>query len=187
MSGQAHPYDPDEALIQGMAAGDEHALDELYARHGGAVLSFLTARMGDRQQAEEVLQDVMLAAWNNAPDFRGESKVRTWLLAIARNRAINAQRGKKFTLTPLNAVFELPSADTGPLERIERKAQHMTLREAIRHLPEAQREILVLVFFHQLSGPEVADLLGISIGTVKSRLHRAKDALRHALYSEGGL
>ena len=179
--------DPDQMLIRGMAAGDERAMDHLYARHGHAVLGFLMARLGNRQQAEEVLQDVMLAAWNNADSFRGESKVRTWLLAIARNRAFNVQRGKKLDVTPLNDAFEIASEETGPFERVARNAQHTTLREALDHLPAAQREILVLVFFHQLSGPEVAEVLDISPGTVKSRLHRAKEALRRVLQSEGGL
>jgi RNA polymerase sigma-70 factor (ECF subfamily) len=179
--------DPDLMLIRGMAAGDQQALDHLYARHGHAILGFLMARLGNQQQAEEVLQDVMLAAWNNADRFRAESKVRTWLLAIARNRALNTQRGKKLNVTPLNDAFELASEETGPFEKVARNASHSALRQALDQLPPPQREVLVLVFFHQLTGPEVAEVLDISIGTVKSRLHRAKDALRRVIAREGGL
>jgi RNA polymerase sigma-70 factor (ECF subfamily) len=178
-------HDPDLQLIHAMAAGDRGALDELYARHGGGILSFLYARLGDRGLAEEVLQDVMLAAWRNASQFRGESRVRTWLLVIARNRALNALRGPRVALTSLDDVYEIQSPDTEPIERLQRNVNQTTVREAIRGLPAQQREVLVLVFYHQLSGPEVAQVLGITLGTVKSRLHRAKEALKRSLQSEG--
>ncbi|MBC7872120.1 MAG: sigma-70 family RNA polymerase sigma factor, partial [Chitinophagaceae bacterium] len=97
--------DPDAALIRRMASGEVHALDELYTRFGPAVLSYLAARLYDRALAEEVLQDVMLAVWRSAASFRGESKVLTWMLTIARNRAINTMRKHNVTQTPLDDVF----------------------------------------------------------------------------------
>ena len=177
--------DPDLHLVERMAAGDVQALDELYALEGNAVLGFLITRLNNRQLAEEVLQDVMLAAWNNAPSFRGDSKVRTWLMVIARNRAINATRRKKLPMVQFDETFTLQSEDTGPVEKLERKSDHSAVREAIANLPEEQREVLVLVFYHQMTGPEVAEILGISHGTVKSRLHRAKAALKGILKQEG--
>lgn len=184
---QSPPPDPDSGLIRAIAAGDTHALDMLYTRYGPAILSYLSARLYDRALAEEVLQDVMLAVWRSAATFRGESKVLTWLLTIARNRAINTMRKHQVAQTPLDDVFELQSTDTGPQEKVEKHHQAQAVRAALRHLPEMQREILELVFYHQLSGAEVADVLGINAGTVKSRLHRAKEALRRVLYSEGSL
>lgn len=177
--------DPDAALVHAIARGDVHALDTLYARLGPGLLSYLTSYLNDRQLAEEVLQDVMLAVWNNAASFRGESKVRTWLLVIARNRAINAHRRKVPQLMPLDDELDFQSGDTSPLEKVERKTQREALHEVLQSMPPTQREILELVFFHQLSGPEVAELLGINIGTVKSRLHRAKEMLRRALQMTG--
>jgi len=177
--------DPDIALIQGMASGDLHALDELYARHGPGILSYLTSFLNNRQQAEEVLQDVMLTAWTSAATFRGESKVRTWLLVIARNRAINSIRRKVPLVIPFDEALDSPSADTSPLERIEKNARKQMLNEALNRLPEQQREILELVFYHQLTGPEVAEVLEINLGTVKSRLHRAKEMLRRVLEMMG--
>jgi RNA polymerase sigma-70 factor, ECF subfamily len=177
--------DPDLSLVKAMAEGDRLALDQLYARRGPGILSYLTAQLNDRQLAEEVLQDVMLAAWRNAPNFRGESSVRTWLLVIARNRAMNTHRKRKLPLVTLDDAFGVFGGDTDPLEKIERKAAQSAVREALEHLPTQQREVLVLVFYHQLSGPEVADVLGINVGTVKSRLHRAKETLRRVLQSEG--
>lgn len=184
---QADYHDPDWQLIRAMAAGDAGALDELYARHGPYILSFLVARLRNRQLAEEVLQDVMLSAWNSAASFREESKVRTWLLVIARNRAINMQRKRKLQLVQLYEEGDMLSEDTSPSQRMERYDNKSLVREAINQLPEHQREVLVLVFYHQLSGPEVADVLDISVGTVKSRLHRAKEMLKRVLMKEDGL
>ncbi len=175
--------DVDFALVQAIAEGDVPALNELYTRHGANILNYLTSLLHDRQLAEEVLQDVMLAVWESAARFRGDSKVRTWLLTIARNKAINTQRRTVPTLVQMDD--ELYAADTTPLEKVERKTQQQTMQAALEQLPPFHREILVLIFYHQLSGPEVADVLGINVGTVKSRLHRAKEMLRRVLLSMG--
>lgn len=180
-------HDPDWLLIRAMADGDIRGLNELYARYGGLLLSFLTTRVSNRQLAEEILQDVMLAAWENAARFEARSKVKTWLLVIARNRAINAQRRKQLPVIQINEVFNLQSDDTGPQEALERNERKDKVREAIQKLPDGQREVLVLVFYHQLTGPEVAEVLDISEGTVKSRLHRAKDNLKGLLTQEGNI
>lgn len=180
----ASPDTSDWALIQAMAAGHTPALDELYARYGSAIFGFLMARMGNRQLAEEVVQDVMLAAWQSAAGFRGESKVLTWLLTIARNRAINAQRRRHIPLVPYNDALDAPTDDTGPLEKMVKQSEQRAVRELLDKLPEHQREVLVLVFYHQLTEIEVADVLDIAVGTVKSRLHRGKETLRRVLQSE---
>lgn len=171
--------DPDRELLQAVAAGDARALDELYARHGTQILAYLIGQLGDRQLAEEVLQDVMLAAWKGARNFRGESRVRTWLLAIARHRAINARRRRVLPSAPLHE--QTGAQLSGPSEIAERNDERAAVQLALRLLPADQRETLELVFFHGLSGPETAEVLGVAVGTVKSRLHRAKAALRDLL------
>jgi RNA polymerase sigma-70 factor (ECF subfamily) len=178
-----HSHDPDIALVQAMAAGEVSALNELYTLHGANLLNYLTSILHDRALAEEVLQDVMLAVWEHAASFRGESKVRTWLLTIARHRAINAQRRLSPDFVPLDE--EATAADTSPIEKVERRTQQQALQAAIRQLPPFHQEILVLIFYHQLSGPEVAEVLGVTVGTVKSRLHRAKEMLRRVLVAMG--
>ncbi len=182
---QQSEYDDDLRLVRSMAAGNVNALDDLYAKHGSAILGFLISRLSERQLAEEILQDVMLAAWKYADSFREESSVRTWLLTIARNRAINARRRKTPTVVSFSDTYDPPSFDTGPVERMERESDRTAVRHALDKLPDTHREILVLVFYHQLSGPEIAEVLDISVGTVKSRLHRAKESLRRVLHHEG--
>ena len=187
---QLMPYevqDPDWVLMRAMADGDVSALNEIYARYGPMLLGYLTARVGSREQAEEILQDVMLSVWDNAHRFEARSKVRTWLLVIARNRAINAFRKKNLPIIQLSDVFEFQSDDTGPMESVLRSDRDDAVRDAIARLPDQQREILVLTFYHQLSGQEIAEVLDISLGTVKSRLHRAKEMLRRVLSQQDDL
>lgn len=171
--------DPDLFLIRAMAQGDKAALDELYQRHGRSILSYLIGQLNDQQIAEEVLQDVMLAAWRGAGGFRGESKVKTWLLAIARLKSLNVIRRRK----PDGAMLHdnIAAEDTGLMKKVEINADRERVRQALTELPDDQRETLELIFFHDMSGPEAARLLGISPGTVKSRVHRAKNTLRGLL------
>ncbi|MFW5748698.1 MAG: RNA polymerase sigma factor [Chloroflexota bacterium] len=171
--------DPDLTLIRSMARGDKEALEELYQRHGRVILAYLMGQLNDRQLAEEVLQDVMLAAWRGAGGFRGESRVKTWLVAIARLKAINVIRRSKPTTSELHD--NIAADDTGLMRRVEIVDSQDSLRQAMRQLPEDQRETLELMFFHDMTGPEVAHLLGVSPGTVKSRVHRAKNTLRGLL------
>ncbi len=172
--------DPDYALIRAIAQGDGFAMDELYTRHGPGLLTYLSSRLGNRQWAEEVLQEVMFAVWKSAGRFRGESRVYTWMIIIARNRAINAfQRDKSLSDKPLeDETGAIPAQiDTD----IELRAQLDELRSAVSQLPDEQRETLELVFIHGLSNHETAAVLNIPSGTVKSRLFRAKARLREWL------
>lgn len=170
--------DPDLTLIRAIADGDPAAMEELYTRQGPAILKYLVGRLGDENLAEDVLQDVMLAVWRKAQGFRGESSVRTWMLTIARNRAINAYLRR----APAAARLEAECLD--PSQKADSALDHTTLYQALRSLPEEQRETLELVFFHGLSNQEAATVLKIAPGTVKSRLHRAKARLRTLIVSE---
>jgi len=172
--------DPDFALVRAIAHGDARAMDKLYTRHGPGLLAYLSSRLGNRQWAEEVLQEVMLAVWQGAGGFRGDSRVRTWLMIIARNRAINAlKRDKSLHDKPLeDGTGSIPAqSDAG----LEHNAQLDELRSALSKLPDEQRETLELVFIHGLSNLETAAVLNIPAGTVKSRLFRAKARLREWL------
>jgi RNA polymerase sigma-70 factor (ECF subfamily) len=166
--------DPD--LIQAIGRGDTRALEQLYQRHGLALLSYLTGQVGDVALAEELLQDVMLAVWQGAAAFRGESRVTTWLLAIARRRAITARQKPRLASVPL--IEDAPAAGPGPLESLVHQDEQAAIRAALDHLPLDQRETLELIFFHELSGPEAAAVLGVAPGTIKSRLNRAKTLLQ---------
>ena len=172
--------DPDLLLIRAMARGDVQALDALYARHGRSILAYLRGLLTDQQQAEEVLQDVMLAAWHGAGDFRGESQVKTWLIGIARLKAFNLLRRHQPQLAVLDDNL-LNQHDSGVFQKVVLAGEREVIRTALAELPADQRETLELIFYHELSGAEAAGVLGVPEGTVKSRLHRAKAALRGIL------
>jgi RNA polymerase sigma factor (sigma-70 family) len=176
--------DPDLSLVRAIARGDARALEELYSHQGPGILAYLVSRLGDRQLAEEILQDVMLAVWQGAGRFRGKSRVRTWMLSIARHKAINAVKRRRSPQA--TAIHDnLPGLAPSPSSLVEREDALAQVRDALRRLPEAQRETLELVFYHQLSGNEAAQVMGVSPGTVKSRLHRAKANLYQLLAPKG--
>jgi RNA polymerase sigma-70 factor, ECF subfamily len=175
--------DPDRALVDRMAGGDPDALRSLCEIHGPHVLAFLVGQLGDRSLAEDVAQEVMLAAWRGAARFRGESRVRTWLLGIAHHLAANTRRRNgHMTVSVDDGVIDRhcnrddlgATSDAGIDARID-------LRAALHCLPPHQRAALGLVFFHGMSVDETARILGVAPGTVKSRLHRARAALRAQL------
>lgn len=164
--------DPDLPLVHAMARGDERALQDLYDRHGRSVWAYLVGLLRDPHLADEVLQDVMLAAWRTAHAFRGACRVRTWLLTIAHNRAVNAAR--RCAREPVEPVGRATPAPC-------REAPDPDLYAALRSLRPHHRAVLELVFFQELSVDETALVLGVAPGTVKSRLFRARRALRRAL------
>jgi RNA polymerase sigma-70 factor (ECF subfamily) len=172
-------HDPDLLLIRAMALGDKGAMAELYTRHGRKILSYLLGQINDRHLAEEVLQDVMTAAWRGAGGFRGDSTVRTWLLAIARIKVLNVWRRREQDTAELDD--EMMGDGFNVSARIEQSDEQEAVRRALYALPDDQRETLELIFYHDLTGPEAAEVLGVAEGTVKSRVFRAKRTLRGLL------
>ncbi len=176
------PPDPDLLLIRNMARGDTDAAASLYNRHGRQILAYLLGQLSDRQMAEEVLQDVMLAAWNGASRFRGDSTVKTWLMAIARIKVMSVRRKRTVEQISIDESGDWLAWDgEGPSHIVERRENEQTLRQALHELPADQREVLELVFYQGLSGPEAAEVMGVAAGTIKSRVFRAKQMLRGIL------
>ena len=167
-------------IIEAVAAGDPDALRELYRTYSSELFVFIVRRLGDRQLAEETLQDVMLAAWRGARSFRADASVRTWLYAIAHRRVLTAMR----KLPEQRVAFELEfleSDATGPEDWVEFRRRATVVHGAVSELPQHQRLVVELIYLHGLTGPEVARVLGVAIGTVKSRHNRALNALKPLL------
>lgn len=190
--------DADAALVRRIAAGDREAHRLLYERFGREILAYLVGRIGDRPAAEELLQEIMLDIWGrSAARFRGESRVRTWLLAIAHNRACNElRRRSRLTVTedPAAIADAVTAGRGGRSSGPGRPDELIDLEQAVLRLPEIHRAALELVFYHGLSIEEAAGVLDCAPGTVKSRLSRAKTQLRtdlageppHGRHSRGG-
>lgn len=170
--------EPDAALIAAAQAGDRRAIDELLARHEQAIYRFGLRMCGDEESAREVLQETMLAAFRNLPGFRGQAALSTWLYQIARSFCIKQRRGVRPS-APLDA--DIPAQAPAPDMQAHAHQIGQALAEAIASLPAEQREAVVLRDVEGLSAQEAADIVGIEVGALKSRLHRARLALRTRL------
>jgi RNA polymerase sigma factor (sigma-70 family) len=164
----------DEELLIQIRQGDRNSVERLYRRHGPSILALLARIFDDYQLAEEALQDTFLVVWNGAR-FDGRSRVRTWLVAIAIRQAGSKRRRQKFAVgkQPRDFAWNGPSPEDAVVAGLDVDR----LVSALSSLTRYQREVLLLAFAEQLTHPEIAEVLGVRIGTVKSRLHGAKKAL----------
>jgi RNA polymerase sigma factor (sigma-70 family) len=174
----------DEALLRAVADGDSGALTVLYERHAGALFGYLHRLAGDRMTAEEILQDSLLAVWRSAAAFEGRSKATTWLFGVARRQAHNRLRGRS-SPEPAGAVLaDRPDQGAGPDELAIAAAGGTPVAAAIDRLPDHHRDVIALVFVAGLPLADVAEVLTIPVGTVKSRLHHARAAIAAALTAQ---
>ena len=175
----------DGELVRAVAAGDRAALATLYQRHSQVLLAQLALLTGDRTLSEELVQDTMLAAWRGAAAFRGDSKVRTWLIAIARRQARDRMRRPRLTSVDDALLAQSPAAEPGPEQLVLGRAEARAVADAITDLGPSHREVLGLVFGAGLTMTEAADVLEVPLNTVKSRLHAARAALTQLLTEKG--
>jgi len=169
--------DPDLALLSRIATGDQEAIEELYRRHSRALLGQLRFMVGQPALAEEVLQDTMLAVWRGARTFRGGSRVRAWMLGIARRQARDRMRRQRPMPMADSDLARRPSPNPGPETVAVERAEARRMVAALSTLTPVHREVLGLVFGADLSLAEVARVLEVPLGTVKSRLHAARAAV----------
>jgi RNA polymerase sigma-70 factor (ECF subfamily) len=175
----------DIQLLRRLGQGDESAMAEFYREHGRVVLAHVLLVVGERVLAEEIVQDTMLAVWRGAGSFRGESSVRSWVIAIARRQTRDRLRGHRLRVVDDAFLAEQPGPGPGPEATALDRAELAEVREAIGDLAAPLRELLGLVFGAGLSLPEVAGVLEIPVGTVKSRLTAARTALSRILDEKG--
>jgi RNA polymerase sigma-70 factor, ECF subfamily len=170
--------DSEAALLAAAQTGDRRAIDELLARYEQPIYRFGLRMCGDEEAAREVLQETMLAAFRHLHGFRGEAALSTWLYQIARSFCIKERRGARPTTTIDSG---LPDPAAPPDGQLHARRIGEALADAIRGLPSEQREVLVLRDIEGLSAQEAAAVVGIEVGALKSRLHRARMAVREKL------
>jgi RNA polymerase sigma-70 factor, ECF subfamily len=175
----------DPGLLTRIGQGDEDAMAAFYREHGRVVFAQVLLVTGERLLAEEIVQDTMLAVWRAAGSFRGESSVRSWVIAIARRQTRDRLRGRRLRVVDDAFLADQPGSGPGPEAMALDRAELAEVRGAIRELAPAHREVLGLAFGSGLSLPEVADVLEIPVGTVKSRLSAARTALNRVLDEKG--
>ena len=179
------PASRDGWLLGRIGQGDEDAMAAFYRAHGRVVLAQVLLVTGERALAEEIVQDTMLAVWRGAGDFRGDSSARSWVIAIARRQTRDRLRGRRLRVVDDAFLADRPGSGPGPEVTALDRAELAEVRVAIRDLGPAHREVLGLVFGSGLSLPEVAGVLEIPVGTVKSRLSAARAALSRILNEKG--
>jgi RNA polymerase sigma-70 factor (ECF subfamily) len=164
----------DEMLIARIAAGDRLAMQTLFARHRTAVYRWLLRFVGNEAVAEDLLSDVFLDVWRQADRFQARSSVSTWLLAIARFKALSARRTRKDA--ELDETIEATVADPAdnPEVMLEKKNREELVRAALNNLSPEHKEVIDLVYYHEKSVDECAQILGVPSGTVKTRMFYAR-------------
>lgn len=181
----------DEELLAALAARDASALEDLYARYGRLAFSLAVRITAVPETAEEVVQEVFLAAWRSAATYQASrASARTWLLSITHHRAVDAvrRRAARVQQVPLELQIRDPEVSDVWAE-VSRTLDAEQVRKALRELPAEQRESIDLAYFQGLTYPEIAQRMDVPLGTVKSRLRlglaKLRGLLREAAPSAG--
>jgi RNA polymerase sigma-70 factor (ECF subfamily) len=166
-------------LITQAQQGDRQAFGELVRRHREGVVNVVYRMCGDANLAEDAAQEAFIRAWQHLPGYRPQSPFRNWVYRIATNVALDMLRRERETVD-IDAL-SLAASDEGPEATVEGRERGEQVRQAVLALPPASRAVLVLREYEGLSYREIADMLGIPIGTVMSRLSYARNRLRESL------
>jgi RNA polymerase sigma-70 factor (ECF subfamily) len=178
----------DEALLRRMADGDSTAFDELFSRHSGLLLSFISRLTAGKYDAEDLLQETFLRVITHARDYRPGAAIRPWLFTIARNVTLNALKKTRLR-SDLEVQTDLsdwtppsqPDGANDPSNRAEMQEQKARMLDALQELPPLHREILILIVFNGFSYEEAAAITGDHESTLRSRVFHALRKLRERL------
>ncbi len=174
----------DQLLIEQILKGNAALFDQLVTQYRNQVYRFILKYMGDPVRAEDLAQDTFIAAYEKLNTFQGNAKFSTWLLGIARNKVLNDinRAGKRrHQMVSDKILHSHHSTETNPLEEVEKKQIFSALNQAINQLDEDLKDVLILVSMEGLSYEEVALMLEIPVGTVKSKLFRARMMLKEKM------
>jgi len=188
-----HEAEAEATLLQALKAGHDAAFAELVDRYATRLLAVARRLLNQEQDAQDALQDAFISAFRGLPDFDGKSTLATWLHRIAVNAALMKLRSQR--RKPEQAIEELlpkyyddghrqnpgPAWKAAPADVLETAETCALVRSCIEQLPDSYRVILILRDIEEMDTLAVADQLGIEAGTVKTRLHRARQALRTLL------
>ena len=171
----------DEMLLKSIAKGGRTAMHVLYSRHNVRVYRFVLRMVRDTTMAEDLVSQVFLDVWRTAGQFQGRSQVSTWLLSIARFKALTAMRQRRFEDIDQEDVRQIPDGCDTPETSLDRSDTSAILRACVAKLSPAHREIITLVYYHEKSVEEVGQIIGIPQSTVKTRMFYARKQLADLL------
>jgi RNA polymerase sigma factor (sigma-70 family) len=168
----------DEQLMRAVRDGDLSRLGVLLERYHLALFDFLSRMTGNPSVAEDLVQDVFVRVLKYRATFRDEGTFETWLYRIARNARVDYFTSRRPSESIEEAAMEIPQPGEGPADAIQREREVARLRRALLLLREDKRELIVLARYRAMKHEQIAELLGIQVGAVKVRLHRAVQELR---------
>jgi RNA polymerase sigma-70 factor (ECF subfamily) len=175
----------DEGLIQRVAGGDRLAMKVLFARHHVRVYRFVLRLVRNEALAEDVISEVFLDVWRQAGKFEKRSAVSTWLMAIARFKALSALRRRVDQELDEKTAEAVEDHADDPEVVLQKKDKSEALRECLNSLSVEQREIIDLVYYHEMSVEDAAQVVGIPENTVKTRMFYARKKLGELLKAAG--
>lgn len=160
----------------------DRSIEELMREHGNAVLRTAYSYVNDRDAAEDLFQEVFIKAYYNMDKFRGDCSIKSWLIRITINVCKDYLKSAyQQKVVPMMEFEEDAIVSDNDFEEVENADRDRTIRQAVESLPETYREVVMSVYFNEMSVAETAAALGIAEGTVKSRLSRARDVLKNKL------
>jgi RNA polymerase sigma-70 factor (ECF subfamily) len=173
----------DGVLLQRIADGDREAFETLYERFARSVFGLALRRLGDREYAEDAVQETFTSVWRSAKSYRPErGPGAPWLYTVARNAIVDRARARRDVG---GDPPDVASLDAGPDERAESSYDRFVVHRAIAELPASERAVLELAYWGGLSQSEIADFLNIPLGTVKTRTRNGLGRLADLLEEEG--
>jgi RNA polymerase sigma-70 factor (ECF subfamily) len=175
----------DEVLIARIANGDRLAMQVLFARHHVRVYRFVLRLVRNEATAEDLISEVFLDVWRQAAKFEGRSAVSTWMLSIARFKALSALRRKPEQELDDETAAAIEDHSDDPEVTLAKKDKGAVLRECLTALSAEHREIVDLVYYHEKSVEEAAQIVGIPEATVKTRMFYARKKLSELLKERG--
>jgi RNA polymerase sigma-70 factor (ECF subfamily) len=181
--------DPDQPLLDEIRAGNSHRFGALVDRHKDRALTLAVRLVGNKEEAEELVQDSFIRAYRNLVDFRGDSRFGTWFYRILYNLCMTkVTRKTNVAMVPWIEVPDLgaPEEETDSLREIEQREMQSILREEIRRLPEAFAAAITLFYVQEMTYDEIAAVTGLPLGTVKTNLFRGRQALRQRMVKRVG-
>jgi len=175
----------DEVLIARIASGDRLAMQVLFARHHVRVFRFVLRLVRNEATTEDLISDVFLDVWRQAGKFEGRSAVSTWLLSIARFKALSALRRRPEQELDEATAASIEDGADDPETALAKQDKSAALRQVLMKLSAEHREVIDLVYYHEKSVEEVASIVGIPEATVKTRMFYARKKLSELLKERG--
>lgn len=175
----------DTELLSQISAGEQSAVRTLYARHHLRIFRFIMRKTGNEATAEELTNEVFLEIWRHAGKFEGRSAVSTWMLSIAHNRTISRLRKRSEAQLEEGVAEAIADEADTPETTSSKLGKSAQIRACMEQLSANHREIIDLVYYHEKSIPEIAEVLDIPEGTVKTRMFHARKKLGEALRKAG--